>query len=66
MVTERQLRRVVEDAGYKVLSLTTGVHYKMVVRDRTGRSVKLEVSKSPRSQSHWPYFVLADIKRKFR
>lgn len=66
MVTERQLRRVVENAGYSILSLEMGRHYKLHVSDRNGRTTKLVVSQSPRSQSHWPHFVLADLKRKMR
>lgn len=66
MITERQLRRVIDRAGYKVLSLMHGTHYKLRIADDKGKIAKLVVSTSPRSQAHWPHFVLADIKRKMR
>lgn len=66
MITERQLKKVVENAGYKILNLEAGRHFKLQVSNPQGRTAKIVVSNSPRSQSHWPYFVLADIKRKMR
>jgi hypothetical protein len=66
MITERQIKKVVEGAGYKIRSLETGGHFKLLVANPDGRTAKIVVSNSPRSQSHWPHFVLADIKRKMR
>jgi hypothetical protein len=66
MVTHRSLKKVVEDAGYILLDADTGRHIKATVADTTGRVAKIIVSVSPRSKSHWPQFVLADIKRKMR
>lgn len=66
MITERQIKKVIEGAGYKLLNITGGRHFKATVADANGRTAKIVVSNSPRSQSHWQYFVLADIKRKFR
>lgn len=66
MVSERQLKKVVESAGYTILNLEVGKHFKLQVSNSEGRTAKVFVSQSPRSQSHWPHFVLADIKRKMR
>lgn len=66
MISERQLKKVVENAGYKILNLEAGRHFKVQVSSPDGRTAKIVVSNSPRSQSHWPHFVLADIKRKMR
>lgn len=66
MITERQLKKVIEDAGYTLAAFETGRHHKVVVADSQGRTAKLTVSISPKSKSHWPHFVLADIKRKMR
>lgn len=66
MISERQIKKVVEGAGYKLLSIEAGKHFKVRVSDDHGREVRTTVSTSPRSQSHWPYFVLADIKKRFR
>lgn len=66
MITERQIKKVVEGAGYRILDLEAGKHFKLRVSSPTGRVAKIVVSNSPRSQSHWPYFVLADLKRKMR
>lgn len=66
MLSERQIKKVIEGAGYKLLDLTGGKHFKATVADASGRIVRTVISNSPRSQSHWPYFVLADIKRKLR
>lgn len=66
MITERQLRKVVETAGYKILDLEVSRHFKLQVANPAGRTARIVVSQSPRSQSHWPYFVLADLKRKMR
>ena len=66
MITERQIKKVVEGAGYKLLNLEAGRHFKLQVSNPDGRTARIVVSNSPRSQSHWPYFVLADIKRKMR
>jgi hypothetical protein len=66
MVTERQIKKVVEGAGYKLLGIETGKHFKATVGDTSGRAVQISISMSPRSQSHWPHFVLADIKKRMR
>jgi hypothetical protein len=66
MVSERQIRKVIEGAGYKVNHIEGGRHFKVDVAGRGGRTIRIVVSNSPRSQSHWPQFVLADIKRRMR
>jgi len=66
MLSERQIKKVIENAGYKLVNIECGRHFKAVVSDGNGRTVRIVVSNSPRSQSHWPAFVLADIKRKMR
>lgn len=66
MITHRNLKKVVEDAGYILLDADTNRHIKATVADAGGRTAKIVVSVSPRSKSHWPHFVLADIKRKMR
>lgn len=66
MISERQIKKVVESAGYRVSSIEAGRHFKVQVSSPDGQTAKIVVSNSPRSQSHWPYFVLADIKRKMR
>ena len=66
MITERQLKKVIEGAGYKLVSFESGRHFKVGIADDQGRTAKLTVSMSPKSKSHWPHFVLADIKRKMR
>lgn len=66
MVSERQIKKVVEGAGYKLLDIETGKHFKATVGDNSGRTVRITISMSPRSQSHWPHFVLADIRKRMR
>lgn len=66
MVSERQIKKVVEGAGYKLLGIETGKHFKATVGDNSGRTVRITISVSPRSQSHWPHFVLADIRKRMR
>lgn len=66
MISERQIKRVIEGAGYKVLGIDRGKHYKATVSDAKGQTIKVAISMSPRSQSHWPAFVLADIKKRMR
>lgn len=65
-LTVRQIKKVVEGAGYKMLGVETGKHHKVTVGDNRGRTARITVSMSPRSQSHWPHFVLADIKKRMR
>lgn len=66
MISERQIKKVVERAGYKLVGLERGGHFKATVTSSTGKTVTVSISNSPRSRSHWPAFVLADIKRKMK
>lgn len=66
MISERQIKKVIEGAGYKVHHVECGRHFKVDVTNKAGRTIRIVVSNSPRSQSHWPQFVLADIKRRMR
>lgn len=66
MISERQIKKVVEGAGYKILNIAAGKHFKVQIANPQGRTVNIVVANSPRSQSHWPHFVLADIKRRMR
>ena len=66
MVTARQIKKIVEGAGYKMLNVETGKHFKVTVANDSGRTARITISVSPRSQSHWPQFVLADIKKRMR
>jgi hypothetical protein len=65
-LTLRQIKKVVEGGGYKLLNVETGKHFKVTVANDEGRTARITVSVSPRSQSHWPHFVLADIKKRMR
>jgi hypothetical protein len=49
-----------------MLNVETGKHFKVTVANGEGRTARITVSVSPRSQSHWPHFVLADIKKRMR
>jgi len=63
-ITRRQITKVCEDAGYKVLDVTQAKHFHITV-ERGGRTASITVSVSPRS-SFWPTWLIGDIKRAMR
>ena len=63
-ITRRQVLKVCEDAGYKVLDVTQAKHFHITV-ERGGRTASITASVSPRS-SFWSTWLLADIKRAMR
>lgn len=60
-LTKRQIVKVCRDAGYEVLSLTQGKHFRLVV-SKDGKTATVSLSITPRSD-FWYTWVLADIKR---
>jgi len=63
-LTKRQITKVCEDAGYKVIDVTQARHFHITV-ERDGRIASIIVSVSPRS-SFWPTWLIGDIKRAMR
>jgi len=63
-LTKRQITKVCEDAGYKVIDVTQARHFHITV-EQGERVVSTTVSTSPRS-SFWPTWLLSDIKRAMR
>ena len=63
-LSKRQVRKVCESAGYKVLAIEQQGHIHLTVA-HDNKIARVTLSLSPRS-SFWPTWLLADISRAMR
>jgi predicted RNA binding protein YcfA (HicA-like mRNA interferase family) len=63
-VNPRTITKVVEDAGYKVVSIRLGKHYAVTV-EHNNKVARVTLSLTPRTDN-WPSWLLGDIRRELR